>query len=109
MKTYVKRTGQEVSVDHVRFRNIDTDFSGRRTVHILLSSTVEDAKNLLEGQSRWSVVERDDGGVVVKEKDCTEYEKLLEVRDHMDGTVSVIFGTAKVDEIMHVLTGGGAT
>lgn len=106
---YVKKSGQEVPVDHVRFRNIDTDFSARRTVHILITGTVEDAKALLKEQERWSIVERNDDGVMVKEKDCTEYEKLLEVRDHMDGTVSVIFGTAKMEEIMQVLTGGNET
>lgn len=105
MKTFVVAVGQETQVSYVRLRKVDPDH-GRETATVKMTASVEEAKTLFAGAESWETVIRDDDGNEVKTQDCGQYEKLLAVHDHIDGTVSVVLGKATAAELLDVLMGG---
>ena len=89
MTTYVKIGGQEYAAK-VRLRRADPDHGCRKTATVRMIGTVE----------------RDETGEVRKSMDQSEYENLLVVKDHLDGTVSAVLCASSAEEILQVLMGG---
>lgn len=92
----------------VRLRSVDPENGCRRTATVVMEGTVDEIKALFDDPGQWQAVRKDDDGNVVKVTDCSEYERLLVVKDHLDGTVSAVLCAVTAEEILQVLTGGGA-
>ena len=105
METYVKIGGQEYTAK-VRLRRADPDHGCRRTATVRMVGTVEQVKALFADGKPWQTVERDEAGEEWKSVDQSEYEKLLVVKDHLDGTVSAVLCAVTAEEILDVLLGG---
>lgn len=105
METYVKIGGQEYPAK-VRLRRADPDHGCRKTATVRMIGTVELVKALFADGKPWEIVQRDEAGEMWKSVDQSEYENLLVVKDHLDGTVSAVLCAVTADEILQVLTGG---
>lgn len=105
METYVKISGQEFPAK-VRLRSADPDHGCRKTATVIMEGTTDEIKALFDDPGQWYSVQKDTDGNVVKVTDCAEYERLLVVKDHLDGRVSAVLCAATADEILQVLTGG---
>lgn len=105
METYVKIAGQEYPAK-VRLRSADPDHGCRKTATVIMQGSVDEIKALFEDPGQWQTVQKDDEGNVVKVTDCSEYERLLVVKDHLDGRVSAVLCAFTAEEILQVLMGG---
>jgi len=105
METYVKIGGQEYPAK-VRLRRADPDHGCRKTATVVMEGTVDEIKALFEDPGQWQAVQKDADGNVVKVTDCSEYERLLVVKDHLDGRVSAVLCAVTAEEILDVLLGG---
>lgn len=107
MKTYVRIKSKEYAAQ-VRFRMADPNFGGRRTATVTMQGTAQAVKELFEGIDSWITIKRDEAGTEIKAMDCSNYEKLLMVQDHLDGTASAVFGQISAEELLQILLGGEA-
>lgn len=105
MKTYIKVGTREYEAQ-VRLRRVDPNYDGRMTAAVTMAATVEEARTRLGTPGAWSVVEKDDNGNVVKSEDLTVYEKLMSVRDDLDGNVCAVLGAYRAEELLDILMGG---
>lgn len=106
MKVFVKTNGRELQVEGARERMLDPGVGCRASVTVTMKATVEEAKAVFSGIGAWQCIRRDEEGADIKTLDCSRYEILHEIRDHLDGTVSVIMVAPKMEEVMEILTGG---
>ncbi|MBP3633167.1 MAG: hypothetical protein J6J43_01170 [Oscillospiraceae bacterium] len=104
----IRVDGKEMAA-RVRSRGIDPDFGGKRTITVTMECTAEEAKALFSGCKNWQSYQLTEDGTQIKLQDHSSYETMLQVQDHLDGTVSVIMGKATQEELLTLLAGDAVT
>lgn len=106
--------GIEHEARFVRFLDTDPRYPGRKTVTLLLALPYETVKALFSAPGAWSVVSKFPPSVPGAEPepdvvtDCTDYDVLCHITDHLDGLLEVTIGTLTdkevADELLEALT-----
>ena len=106
--------GSEYEAGFVRFRDTDPRYPGRKTVTLLMALPYETVKALFSAPGAWSVVRKFPPRVPGSDPepdvvtDCTDYDVLCHITDHLDGVLEVTIGTLTdkevADELLAALT-----
>ena len=94
MQKIVKIKGGEYAVPFFRFREKDFSFGNRDTVLILTELSYAEVVDLFSEPGEWSVA---NGEIVT---DCTDYCKLLSIKDTRTGVLEVVLSKMTDGEIL---------
>lgn len=110
MMTILKIKNREIVLEFARVRERDLDHDRRNTVTILTSMSYEEVVALFSAPGVWSVTRKyepktdTEGNVVYQEPDavtdCTEYEKLLCIKDTRTGVLEVVMSKITAEEAL---------
>ena len=92
--TKLKIKGGEYAVQFVRFRDMDFVNGNRDTVTIRTEQSYAEVVGLFDDPGEWSVVNGE------TEKDCTDYCKLLSIKDTRNGVLEVVMSKMTDGEIL---------
>lgn len=92
--TILKIKGGEYAAPFVRFRDMDFIHGNRNTVTILTEQSYAEVVGLFDDPGEWSVVNGE------TEKDCTDYCKLLSIKDTRNGVLEVVMSKMTDGEIL---------
>lgn len=99
MQRLIKIKDTEYQVSFVRFRDRDYHYGNRSTVTIVTDLEYSAVVALLSEPGEWYAIKRyEDAEDIVT--DCTDYSKLLSIRDTRTGVLEVVLGKMTDSEIL---------
>lgn len=110
MKHILKIKGGEYTVPFVRHRDKDRRHEERSTVTIVFDLEYATVVALFSEPGEWSHTRRYDpktdaeGNVIYQEPDivtdCTDYDRLLSIKDNRNGVLEVVMGKITAEEAL---------
>ena len=106
----MKINGVEYEAKHVGLRGRDGLAGSRSTVRIVTDLEYAAVVDLFSNPGEWSYIRKYDpetdgeGNVIYQEPDnvtdCTEYDRLLSIKDYRNGTLEVVMGKITAEEAL---------
>ena len=97
----LKVNGAEHPAEFIRFRENDFTHGRRSTVTILTRKSYAEVLELFSNPGDWSVIERNEKSPELNtEIDCTDYCKLLNIKDTRTGVLEVVMSKMTDSEVL---------
>ena len=99
MTNLIRIKGTEYTVPFFRIRDEDFRHGGRSTVTIVTELEYAAVVALFSAPGEWAAILRD-GKEPDIVKDCTDYDRLVSIKDNRDGVLEVVMGKITAEEAL---------